>query len=171
MMDPAVKTALALCVLLAGICAATLFRRDPPVAPSAPPVAAPLSIHSGAGGTASSEGQEKPPSVARRPATLVKPLDLEKSPPPLAAQYPGMDRPSNVRRTASTNLLSPAAEPRTHKIVDGDTLAVLAERYLGSAARAQEIFEANRDVLPDPELLPIGAELKIPPIDSRQSRP
>ena len=43
--------------------------------------------------------------------------------------------------------------PRTHKIVDGDTLPALAERYLGSAD-PHEIFAANRDVLSDPELLP-----------------
>ena len=50
----------------------------------------------------------------------------------------------------------------THRIVDGDSLADLAERYLGSASRASEIFDANRDVLISPQLLPIGAELKMP---------
>ncbi len=52
---------------------------------------------------------------------------------------------------------------RAHKVVDGDTLASLAQRYLGQADRAREIFEANRDVLPGPEALPIGAVLRIPP--------
>ena len=33
---------------------------------------------------------------------------------------------------------------------------------------ARAIFDANRDVLSDPELLPIGADLKIPPSDGRQ---
>ena len=55
------------------------------------------------------------------------------------------------------------AEKTTHTIVDGDTLPALAERYLGSSARANEIYEANRDVLRDPALLPIGMELKLPP--------
>ncbi len=50
-----------------------------------------------------------------------------------------------------------------HTVVDGDTLATLAERYLGSSARAEEIYQANRDVLRDPKLLPIGVELKLPP--------
>jgi nucleoid-associated protein YgaU len=49
-----------------------------------------------------------------------------------------------------------------HRVVDGDTLPSLAQRYLGDAARAGEILEANRDVLSNPELLPIGAALKIP---------
>jgi nucleoid-associated protein YgaU len=51
---------------------------------------------------------------------------------------------------------------RVHKIVDGDTLPALAERYLGSANRANDIFKVNRDVLSDPELLPIDGELRIP---------
>ena len=41
-------------------------------------------------------------------------------------------------------------------------LAALALDYLGDARRAEEIFEANRQVLSDPELLPIGAKLRIP---------
>jgi nucleoid-associated protein YgaU len=51
---------------------------------------------------------------------------------------------------------------RTHKIVDGDTLPGLAQRYLGRGDRYQELFECNRDVLKNPEILPIGAELRIP---------
>jgi nucleoid-associated protein YgaU len=49
-----------------------------------------------------------------------------------------------------------------HRIVDGDTLPLLAERYLGSASRANEIYEANRDVLADPNILPVRTVLKIP---------
>ena len=55
-----------------------------------------------------------------------------------------------------------ASAPVTHKVVDGDSLASLAERYLGSSSRAMELYEANRDVLTRPDVLPIGAELKIP---------
>ena len=47
--------------------------------------------------------------------------------------------------------------------MDGDSLAKLAGRYLDDPRRSEEIFTLNRGVLSDPELLPIGAELKIPP--------
>jgi LysM repeat protein len=57
---------------------------------------------------------------------------------------------------------SGASDPRTHRIVDGDTLSKLASRYLGRADRFLEIFEFNRDVLASPDLLPIGSTLKIP---------
>lgn len=51
---------------------------------------------------------------------------------------------------------------RSHVIVDGDSLAKLAGRYLDDPRRSDEIFALNRSVLSDPDLLPIGAELKIP---------
>ena len=54
------------------------------------------------------------------------------------------------------------AEPRTHIIVDGDTLERLAGRYLSDPQRSREIYELNRAMLTSPDLLPIGAELKIP---------
>jgi nucleoid-associated protein YgaU len=53
-------------------------------------------------------------------------------------------------------------EPRTHIIVDGDTLEKLAGRYLSDPQRGREIYELNREMLSRPDLLPIGAELKIP---------
>ena len=56
-------------------------------------------------------------------------------------------------------------EPRTHIVVDGDSLVKLAGRYLDDPHRGEEIFELNRHLLSDPELLPIGAEIVIPPRD------
>ncbi|HMO86713.1 MAG TPA: LysM peptidoglycan-binding domain-containing protein, partial [Lacipirellulaceae bacterium] len=54
------------------------------------------------------------------------------------------------------------AGPAIHVVHNGDTLERLAERYLGDRARALEIFDLNRDVLENPHLLPIGAELRLP---------
>ena len=52
--------------------------------------------------------------------------------------------------------------PRKHVVVDGDSLSRLAARYLGDPHRVAEIYELNRGVLTNPDLLPIGAELTIP---------
>ena len=52
---------------------------------------------------------------------------------------------------------------RYHRIVDGDDLHQLATQYLASPNRHLEIFEANRDKLTHPDLLPIGETLAIPP--------
>lgn len=49
-----------------------------------------------------------------------------------------------------------------HVVQNSDTLEKLAKRYLGDEGRALEIFDLNRDVLDNPHLLPINAELRIP---------
>ncbi len=67
----------------------------------------------------------------------------------------------------STDQLHSAS--RTHRIVDGDTLADLAARYLGDAQRAKEIYRVNRDVLPARDVLPIGVEITLPPHRSAAS--
>jgi LysM domain len=57
---------------------------------------------------------------------------------------------------------APDYESRSHIVVDGDSLAKLAQRYLDDPQRANEIYELNRQVLSHPDVLPIGAELMIP---------
>ncbi|WP_146441461.1 LysM peptidoglycan-binding domain-containing protein [Botrimarina colliarenosi] len=49
-----------------------------------------------------------------------------------------------------------------HIVTDGDTLPALAERYLGDASRAAELFELNNDRLEHPDVLPIGMVLRAP---------
>ena len=55
-----------------------------------------------------------------------------------------------------------ARPPMMHRIVDGDTLPDLAERYLGDRSRYLEILDANRDILVIPDLLPLGERVRIP---------
>jgi len=49
-----------------------------------------------------------------------------------------------------------------HKVVSGDTLSKIAKRYLGDANAYMKIFDANKDVLKDPNMIKVGQELKIP---------
>ncbi len=89
------------------------------------------------------------------------------------SQQAGTDYPtlatSETQSTAANltplRLPSPTEvdEPRTHIVVDGDSLAKLAGRYLDDPRRAEEILQLNRGLLSDPQLLPIGVELLIPP--------
>lgn len=60
---------------------------------------------------------------------------------------------------------TPTNAARKHVVRDGDTLGGLAEQYYGDARRYKELFAANRDVLSNPELLPIGVTLQIPTFD------
>lgn len=55
-----------------------------------------------------------------------------------------------------------SAEPVLYTIVNGDTLRRIARRQLGNAERFMEIYDLNRDVLKNPERLPIGRRIKIP---------
>lgn len=54
------------------------------------------------------------------------------------------------------------APVRTYTVRDGDVLSEIARRELGSAARWQELYDANRDVIADPDRLQVGVVLRIP---------
>jgi nucleoid-associated protein YgaU len=47
-------------------------------------------------------------------------------------------------------------------IQKGDTLWAIAKKYLGSGSRHAEIFEANREVIQDPNLIFPGQKIRIP---------
>ena len=51
---------------------------------------------------------------------------------------------------------------RTHTVGKGDTLSAISKKHYGSANRWQEIFNANRDQLDDPDLIQPGQVLRIP---------
>ena len=53
-------------------------------------------------------------------------------------------------------------QQRTYVIQPGDTLSRIAAKLLGGSHRAQELFDANRDVLADPNQLSVGTEIVIP---------
>ncbi len=169
------KIAAASSVLLVGLAVALLFRQEPPRAgPPAPGTSDRLVLRRRV-------QPQFPPSWSRdgrsnlsdsatpaagRTATILRAMDAGESPPALPRDYPGAAAPGTSRWGTSIGMNLPAATRpdeslRTHKIVDGDTLHTLAERYLGSADRYMEIYEANREVLPSPEILPIGVELEI----------
>jgi len=81
--------------------------------------------------------------------------------PPEVATAPSMQPlpPTSVGELPPPNGQGVA---RVHVARNGDTLSQLAALYLGSARRYRELFEANRDVLKRPDLLPVGVVLKIP---------
>src|SRR5262249_43003719 len=56
-----------------------------------------------------------------------------------------------------------AAAASTYTVRAGDTLSGIAKQTLGDASKYQRIFEANRDILSDPDKIKPGQVLKIPP--------
>ena len=51
---------------------------------------------------------------------------------------------------------------RIHEVVRGDTLGAIAQTYYGKASAYMKIFEANRDILDNPDLIKVGQKLRIP---------
>ena len=51
---------------------------------------------------------------------------------------------------------------KIHEVVSGDTLGAIAKTYYGNAGKYMKIFEANRDILDNPDLIKVGQKLKIP---------
>lgn len=61
----------------------------------------------------------------------------------------------------ATGTTAPAAG-KTYTVKAGDTLSKIAKDQLGDANAYQEIFNANRDQLTDPDKIKPGQVLKIP---------
>ncbi|MGB7295769.1 MAG: LysM peptidoglycan-binding domain-containing protein [Candidatus Aminicenantales bacterium] len=53
-------------------------------------------------------------------------------------------------------------EVTTYVVQSGDTLSAIAQRFYGKASLYPKIFEANRNILNDPNLIKVGQSLKIP---------
>jgi nucleoid-associated protein YgaU len=111
------------------------------------------------------------------PVSTANVPSLESVSPPESRQsvsaIPG-DLSTNVAASIATQqVITPEPEkktvlktvgpPRYHRIVDGDTLEKISIHYFGTADRAKELFELNRNVLDQPDLLPLRKKLLVPP--------
>jgi nucleoid-associated protein YgaU len=54
------------------------------------------------------------------------------------------------------------AKVEYYTIEHGDTLSAIAQRFLGKASDYGKIFEANREVIKDPNLIYPGQKIRIP---------
>jgi nucleoid-associated protein YgaU len=64
---------------------------------------------------------------------------------------------SNVQSGSSTTV------EKVYVVVSGDSLSKIAKREYGNANDWKRIFEANKDILKDPDKIYPGQKLKIPP--------
>jgi LysM repeat protein len=55
-----------------------------------------------------------------------------------------------------------ASAPKVHVVEKGDTLGAIAKKYYGKAGAYMKIFEANKDILTDPDKIKPGQRLRIP---------
>lgn len=77
---------------------------------------------------------------------------------------PGDDMPdfSDVVGGASSRAAATQAAYKVYSIVSGDSLSKIAKREYGNAAAWKKIFEANKDVIKDPDKIFPGQKIKIP---------
>jgi hypothetical protein len=67
-----------------------------------------------------------------------------------------------VRIVFGRSLTDPYQGFAIHVVQSGDTLSGIAEQYYGDPDRYPRIFQANRHVLEDPDVIVPGQELRIP---------
>ncbi|MCG1035492.1 LysM peptidoglycan-binding domain-containing protein [Polaribacter sargassicola] len=71
----------------------------------------------------------------------------------------GGDEPADIKadiKVADTSIYA------NHTVVSGETLGKIAKKYYGNASKYNAIFEANTDILSNPDLIKVGQELVIP---------
>ena len=74
-----------------------------------------------------------------------------------------------VEKVVADDLRAPEPKPEEpeekaeiYEIVSGDTLGGIAKRYYGNASKYTTIFEANRDIISDPNKIYPGQKIRIP---------
>lgn len=107
-------------------------------------------------------GAEGPGMNGTYRSTLAVPppplLDAQSLPPAFAVVAEQQRPPAAIPAA-----LAGGAPPAAYVIRDGDDLTGISVRFYGHPAAAAAVWEANRDVIPDPSILPIGATLRMPP--------
>ena len=74
-----------------------------------------------------------------------------------------------VEKVIADDLRAPEPKPEEpeekaeiYEIVSGDTLGAIAKRYYGNASKYMKIFEANKDIISDPNKIYPGQKIRIP---------
>lgn len=92
----------------------------------------------------------------------------------LAGSLPSSPAPSRPGTVPAISVSIPAAPapaappadtpaaPRTHTVVSGDSLSRISKQYYGTAARWNDILQANKAVITNPDALTLGTKLRIP---------
>lgn len=69
---------------------------------------------------------------------------------------------SDVQSGSSSTAPPPASMGKTYTVAKGDTLSKIAKQFYGSAGQWKKIYEANKDVIKNPDLIYPGQTFRIP---------
>ena len=96
-------------------------------------------------------------------------LNLIRIDAPVASAPPATDAtripsalPGPVATATAATPAAAASTERRHVVAKGDTLSAIAKHYYGKSSDYMRIFEANKDVLKDPDKIFPGQNLRIP---------
>ncbi len=98
----------------------------------------------------------------QKPAEVKK--DITKPQPITAKKEIGKPQTSDVKKESvpgNTTILS------TETMQEGSRLTIFARKYYGSKHFWVYIYEANKDVIKNPDNVPVGTKIKIPKLDSK----
>lgn len=94
--------------------------------------------------------------AAEAPAEVAPPVEPE-------AQHAPQDEPQAEAAAPPESPADAAPEAgETYTVQSGDSLWKIAEAHYGNGSKYQAIFEANRDILDNPDLIKPGQVLKLP---------
>lgn len=100
------------------------------------------------------------------PPATAAPAPAPAAAAPTAAPAPAtaaVATPASAPAEAPVQAEAPAAAgERVHVVERGDTLGAIAKKYYGKAGLYPKVFDANRDVLDNPDVIKPGQKLRIP---------
>lgn len=74
---------------------------------------------------------------------------------------------STAPRAATPPTPRPIETEKQYTVVAGDSLSKIAQREYGDAGAWRRIYDANRDIVKDPDLIHPGQQLRIPSAETR----
>ena len=103
--------------------------------------------------------KEKAPVVEAK----VRPAGTDEKLKPVAKQAPAAVEKQPTTQAPAAK--APATAAQVYVVKGGDTLSKIAERFYNSVSKWEKIYEANRDILKNPNYIFIGMKLTIPADD------
>ncbi|HRP63423.1 MAG TPA: LysM peptidoglycan-binding domain-containing protein [Phycisphaerales bacterium] len=83
--------------------------------------------------------------------------------PPLSQLRPGAAPPQPAGGSnAAPRQPEQPARAQTYTVQAGDSLSEISQKLLGTSRRWRDIYELNKDVIRDPDNVPVGTTLRIP---------
>jgi nucleoid-associated protein YgaU len=89
-------------------------------------------------------------------------FDRKDKPPESKPDFSNVSSDGSSTAVAASQSTGAIGSRKTYVVVKGDSLSKIARREYGDANKWRTIFEANKDLINDPDLIYPGQELTIP---------